>query len=366
MEGAFVVARKLAVEIIVVGRLLALLGTQFAERCDTATHIPHVIPVAADHIRDVQDLAGSDSLIEIHRNQVAVRMGATQADPYRIEFLQRGGPHLLQGIETRCIHRLLAPLVIRTQGRRRIAAAQETAAQTAAALDDRFRNEALGQRRSHQALDTTSTGALAHDGQVVRIAAESRDVVVNPLDRRQLVINALVSGAAVAILFGQGRMGEEAQQAEAVIDGHEDDAALCPGFPIESRIIAAAAGVCATVDPQGDRKFSRRLADRFGRRPDIQEEAVFTGRRQRLDLELFIVEGTGLTAALDRRSAEGVRHLDAFPRDDGLRGFPAEITDGRSRIRDALEDHDIRILGQDALQQTALDLDRVHRFSVTR
>ena len=187
---------------------------------------------------------------------------------------------------------------------------------------------------------------------------------MNPLDRRQLVINALVTGAAVAILLGQGRMGEETEQSQTIVDRHEDDAALCPGFTVKGRIIAATAGISATMDPQGDWKFRRWLADRLGRCPDIQKETVFTRRCQGLDLKLFIVERTGLAAALDGRSAEGIRHLYAFPRDDGLRGFPAEITDGRSRIRDALEDHDFRILRQDTLQQTAFNLDRVNRLGV--
>ena len=107
----------------------------------------------------------------------------------------------------------------------------------AAALRDRAVEETLGLWRSDERADHDGAGRLAGDGDVVRVAAERRDVLLDPLQRGDGVHHPVVAGAAVAGFLRQLGMREEPERTEPVI--HRDDdgpfdrevLAVIPGLP---------------------------------------------------------------------------------------------------------------------------------------
>src|SRR5215472_205708 len=82
---------------------------------------------------------------------------------------------------------------------------------------------AAGAGRDHLGQHRQAAGRLARDGHVVRIAAEARDVALDPAQCRLLVHQPVVAGRA-ARPGGERRVGEEAERAEAVVDRHDDGA----------------------------------------------------------------------------------------------------------------------------------------------
>lgn len=74
--------------------------------------------------------------------------------------------------------------------------------------------------------DAHAARALAEDGDVVPVAADAGDVAVHPVQRRLLVGEAEVADAREAVCFqvvGNGFGGEEAEEADAVVDCDADD-----------------------------------------------------------------------------------------------------------------------------------------------
>ena len=65
--------------------------------------------------------------------------------------------------------------------------------QIGAALADRLLEQALRQRRCHQRADRERSRRLAEDRDVVGIAAEGRDVLLHPLQRGDLIQQAVVA-----------------------------------------------------------------------------------------------------------------------------------------------------------------------------
>jgi hypothetical protein len=94
---------------------------------------------------------------------------------------------------------------------------EHTVARTAG-LGDRFVEQAVRHRRSDQAVHRHSAGGEAKDRHVVRIAAERRDVALDPLQGGNLVHVSVVALGFVRPLAAQGREGEEPEAPQAVID----------------------------------------------------------------------------------------------------------------------------------------------------
>ena len=61
---------------------------------------------------------------------------------------------------------------------------------------------------------------------LVGIAAEGRDIGLHPLQRGEVVHHAVVGERLARLLGGQRRVGEEAEAAQAVVDGDQHHAAL--------------------------------------------------------------------------------------------------------------------------------------------
>ena len=170
---------------------------------------------------------------------------------------------------------------------------------------------------------------------------------MDPLERGDLVHHAVVAG--LALLGRQFGMGQEAEGAQAVVDGDEDDAPLRPFVSVHGHFVAVAVHESAAVDPEGDGKAGFRLADGLCGGPYVQVQAVLAGLRRSFPVELVAVEGAGRVAGLPGDGTERVAGADSFPRRHWLRGLPAEVAHGRGGIRDAFEDGDLGVFGGDAL-----------------
>src|SRR5690349_13109833 len=84
--------------------------------------------------------------------------------------------------------------------------------------------ESLCGGRCNQSVGVGGAGRLSGNRNPRWIAAEGRDVVTHPLQCRQLVENSVIPRSVR--LLGQRRMGEEAEYAEAVIEGDDHKALL--------------------------------------------------------------------------------------------------------------------------------------------
>ena len=193
------------------------------------------------------------------------------------------------------------------------------------ALGDGSPEEALGRRHRHECRAAHAARGLAGDGDLGRIAAESSDVVLHPLQRGDLVEHAEVAGL--------GQRGEvacqvhEALHAEPVVDRHAHDAITGERCAVV-HIVDAAAGIeGAAVDPHQH----WHAAGTRVRCPDIQPQAV-------------VASGIGRGAQL----AEDARHrllqchgaivgrlTYAVPAGRGCRRLEPQVAHRRCRIRDA-------------------------------
>src|SRR5215467_7887473 len=76
--------------------------------------------------------------------------------------------------------------------------------------------EARGARHREQRSNTHAASRLAKDGDVLRVTAEGGDVLLHPGEGGDLVQQAEVGVPVTQV--------EEAVRAEAIVDGHADDA----------------------------------------------------------------------------------------------------------------------------------------------
>ena len=247
--------------------------------------------------------------------------------------------------------RAFATGVRRSRRRSRTTAAAH-AAHAAGAHDDRLVEQAAGERGLDQGADGAAAGALAEDHHVVRIAAELGDVLLDPLQALDHVQDTVVAGHAVRAFGRQLGMGQEAEDAEAVVDGHEHHAVVGELLTVELGLGAPAFAVAAAMNPVRDREFLAGLAG--GRRPDVQVQAVFTALRF-LAIAPFGEIAAGIVDGLVAGMAEAVGLHHAVPRNDGLRFLPAEVANRRRGVRDAFVRDDTRDVGRHALDLTTFD-----------
>ena len=116
------------------------------------------------------------------------------------------------------------------------------------ALRDRPAKEAGGAGHGHQRRDAAGSRGLAEDGDPTGIAAEGGDVVLDPAERGDLVQEPAVGR----------RSGEvpEALGAQAVVEGHHDDAVTGQDGAVEEGIAGPAVDVAPAVDPHHHRQAS--------------------------------------------------------------------------------------------------------------
>ena len=167
--------------------------------------------------------------------------------------------------------------------------------------------QAARQRRGEVDHDRAAAGRLSEDRHRLRIAAEGRDIALDPLQRGALVHVAIVAVQLLRRLGEQRRMREEAEPAHPVVHADDDDTLrrervgrIKRGLTVHER---------AAVNPH----HHRQRAGRGGRTPDIERQAVLRLR--------YIVRLHALRAELG-----GVAH--ALPVLCRLRRSPAQVPTG--------------------------------------
>ena len=93
-----------------------------------------------------------------------------------------------------------------------------------AAFADDPMEEAFGQWRYHKVVGGDGPRGLTEDGHVVRIAAESRDVFLYPLQRRDLVEQSVVARCVMFGLRAEFRQCKESEFPESVVDRDQHNA----------------------------------------------------------------------------------------------------------------------------------------------
>ena len=100
--------------------------------------------------------------------------------------------HILHGFAAQRLHHRVAEGQVFFHG---VFPVKELAA-ARAGTQHRPAEQPLGLGGNAQHLDAHAARALAHEGHVVRVAAEGRNVVPHPSQGGQLVVNAIVAGMA--------------------------------------------------------------------------------------------------------------------------------------------------------------------------
>ena len=197
--------------------------------------------------------------------------------------------------------------------------------------------------------DLRSAAGLAHDRDVLRIAAEARDIVAHPLKRADQIEIADIArgGELLAELF---REVEIAEGVEAMVDRDDHNVALLGQIaPVIGGPVARPVGIAAAVEPDHHRALAP-IARRGG--PHVEEQAILIvhlrlgrGREDRLNAagHFGFVRAAGRIELHARRAvAGGVGN--AFP-GFGLGGWlKAKIAQRRRGVADTEEGIDASLL----------------------
>src|SRR5690606_18165041 len=186
----------------------------------------------------------------------------------------------------------------------------------------------------------------ARDRHAFRVAAESGDVPLHPLERRVLVEQRVVAGRLVRALLGQLRMREQTEDAEPIVQGHRDDALLRHAGAVITGLGTVARDETAAVDIDENREL---FGSALRRCPYVQVEAVFADAVRAKD---HVVEDAPLHAL----RAELGRLALALPILHRLRLAPAQIPDRRLREWNAFEDAEVLLFVDDADERAVRDL----------
>ena len=82
-----------------------------------------------------------------------------------------------------------------------------------------------GRGRGEQIRHRHPARRLAEDRDVRRVAAEGRDVLAHPFEGGHLVEQAPVAERALGFVVGERAVSEIAEDAQAIVDGHDHDVA---------------------------------------------------------------------------------------------------------------------------------------------
>ena len=123
----------------------------------------------------------------------------------------------------------------------------------AAAFGNGVAEQPLGQRRYTQGVHAGGARGFARDGNLLGVAAEGRDIVVHPLQRPDLIQQAVVTGGAVFGFLRKLRVGIVAEHVQAIGAVHHDNAPPRQRFAVVFRIPGLAAGEGAAVDKEQHR-----------------------------------------------------------------------------------------------------------------
>ena len=163
--------------------------------------------------------------------------------------------------------------------------------------------------------DTDAARGLAKDGDVAGVAAEARDVLPHPAERGLLVHDAVIAGRVA--LGIDGRVGEEAEHVEAVVQRDADDALGHERAGVVA--VGAAHEQPAAWEPDHDRALVP--VPRAAGCEHVEEQAIF-----RLAV---IGEARPSRAALRTHRAKGDRLQTAST---SPRAAAADASAGRRRV----------------------------------
>jgi hypothetical protein len=96
--------------------------------------------------------------------------------------------------------------------------------------------EAAGERRLAKGLHAAGAGALAEDHNVIRVATELGDILLDPFQGLDLVEDTIVAGYSVRALSCKLGVSQEAENAETIVDRHKDNVPCAPLFGVELRL----------------------------------------------------------------------------------------------------------------------------------
>src|SRR5215471_331272 len=169
---------------------------------------------------------------------------------------------------------------------------------------------------------------------------------------------------------GQIGMREEPKNPEAVIVGDENHALLRERLSVVARFGAGATRKPSAITPHDHRQT---VVGRFGRRPNVDMEAILAGsgssaRRRSLLRLLRGLIGVGLRRAFAASAAEAsgpgragraevVGRANAVPFGRGLGSAPAQVAHRRRGIRNAFKDANARVLAGNTGNRASIDLD---------
>ena len=180
----------------------------------------------------------------------------------------------------------------------------------------------------------TSVGARGLPGErhATGVTAEGRDVPPDPLQRGDAIEQPVVPGSVPRGLRAQPGMREEAECAQAVVDGHHHEAATGELGAVVHGHRAGSSGQRAAVQPHEHRALR---AARSLRGPEVEVEAVLA--RPLLRDELRRPGRRGPWHLLAARS-DAVGPAHAAPGRRRLRRLPPERPDRRPRVGHPPED----------------------------
>ena len=141
---------------------------------------------------------------------------------------------------------------------------------TRTALRYRFVEQAARGRHREQSADAHAAGRFAENRDVARIAAELRDIVADPFERRDLIEHAFVA-ARRNLSIGYVGEADESKWSKSIVnrDDYHVAAAREDRAVVES-LRAGADGEAAAMNPDHHRSA---LAVERGR-PDVEREAI--------------------------------------------------------------------------------------------
>ena len=137
----------------------------------------------------------------------------------------------------------------------------------ASALEDGTPHHSLRKGRGYDSLNAHAAGRLSRQGDLIRVAAKSADVLPHPFQCEDLIQDAVVAGNALRIFLFQIGVGEEAKGVHPVVDGHQHHAFFGIALPVEFLLRAAAVHECSAVNPEQNRQFGVGVSPCWG--PDV-------------------------------------------------------------------------------------------------
>ena len=197
-------------------------------------------------------------------------------------------------------------------------------------------------RAGQLGLDAAAAGRLARDGDVLRIAAEGRNVPLHPAGGK-LLIQVTEIGGSLRRLAGQIGVRQEAEHVGAVVDRHHHNTPAGQTFAVKLHLVGRADHQAAAEVPYQHRQA---FVDAHGGGPHVQVQAILIHGALRVTQPFLLIK-TDLPVAhmglLHGHGAEAVAEQLALPGRGRLRRAPAVFTHRRCGKGDSLVRRDSRI-----------------------